>query len=172
MDIQQLLGIIKSSQRHRHLYHFTDESNIESIRRYGLLSKTQLMENGISPSMPSGNEWSWDADRLQGIFDYVSLSMTRNHPMLYALHRDERVKQPRFLYVEPEIILEDGVLFAHDVANRKDVRAVPLVEAISTIDVEVLYNRSDWNDPAVNQRLRAVERYEILIPKSVPVSRI
>jgi hypothetical protein len=40
------------------------------------------------------------------------------------------------------------------------------------MDLEVLYGYTDWKDPAIQARLRTVERYEILVPDHVPLRYI
>jgi hypothetical protein len=40
------------------------------------------------------------------------------------------------------------------------------------IDFEVLYARTTWTDPEIQQRLRAAEKYEILVPRAIPLDLI
>jgi hypothetical protein len=40
------------------------------------------------------------------------------------------------------------------------------------IDYEVLYSRTNWSDPQVQQRLQAAEKYEILVPRAIPLDLI
>jgi hypothetical protein len=87
MDLEELVKKITESRQHCHVYHFTDECNFPLIKKHGLLSKNRMRELEIWPEAPSGNQWSWDADDNKGISDYVSLCMTRNHPMNYIYSR-------------------------------------------------------------------------------------
>ncbi len=61
-----------------------------------------------------------------------------------------------------------GTRIALGVANSNNVEILPVADAIDRLDVEVLYKRTDWNDPAVNLRLRTAEKFEVLIPDAVP----
>jgi len=57
---------------------------------------------------------------------------------------------------------------AFGVANANSTEIHLLEKALDKLDTEVIYRRTNWADPDVNQRLRAAEKYEILIPGAVP----
>lgn len=169
MTIEQLIAHINVSSQHRYLYHFTDETNFDSINRLGLLSKKQLRERGLWPlAAAGGNQLSWDLDVERGIDPYVSLCMTQNHAMKFVAERDGRLPNARYLSIKPEVLLIPGVYVAFGIANANDVEILPLAEAIGRLDIEVLYSRTNWADPAVNTRLRSAEKLEVLIPNAVP----
>lgn len=172
MEIIELVDLIRKNTQHSYIYHFTDETNFSQIKKYGLLSKNKMLEIGLWPQKPSGNQLSWDLDDAKGISDYVSLSMTHSHPMCYIAQTEDRILTPRHLCIDPEVLLGDNVLFAPDIANKNGVNLTPLRDSIDLIDHEVLYSRTDWADPSVQLRLKQAERYEILIPVSVPLTMI
>ncbi len=168
MTVEELIQIIGASTQHKTLYHFTDESNFPSISLHGLLSKEQLREKNLWPPLAvGGNELSWRLDTERGIDPYVSLCMTRNHGMKFRAHQDGRLPNPRYLAIKPDVLLVPGAKIALGVANANDVEILPIAEGADRLDVEVLYSRTNWSDPAVNARLRAAERFEVLIPKAV-----
>src|SRR5277367_2298889 len=145
-------------------YHFTDRKNAESIReRGGLYSLATLREMGIEIRAPGGNEWSHDADRLKGLDRYVHLCFRPNHPMEYVACQDGRITDPVYLQIHPEILRIKGVMFTADVSNKSGIEIIPLAEALEIIDFKVLYTRTDWTDPEVQQRLRQSEKYELLV---------
>lgn len=111
---------------------------------------------------------SWDLDLARGIDPYVSLCMTRNHRMKYVAEQDGRLTDAVYLGIDPQVLKTPGVMIAFGVANANDVRILPLEEAIAALDVEVLYNRTDWSDPAIQARLSTAEKFEVLVPHSVP----
>jgi len=45
-------------------------------------------------------------------------------------------------------------------------------EAKEIIDFEVLYTRTNWRDPDIQRRLQEAEKYEILVPKRIPLELI
>lgn len=169
MTVEELVRLIKASSQHKTLYHFTDEANFGSIAQHGLLSKEQLRARGIwPPPATGGNEISQQLDLARGIDPYVSLCMTRNHGMKYLAHQEGRLPNPRYLAVKPEVLLTEGARVALGVANSNDVEILPIAEAVCRLDLEVLYKRTDWRNPAINIRLRAAEKFEVLIPNGVP----
>ena len=60
-----------------------------------------------------------------------------------------------------------GVKIALGVANANDVEILPVADALDQLDVEVLYTRTNWRDPAIYSRLRAAEKFEVLILDAV-----
>lgn len=169
MTIEELLGIIAASTQHRTLYHFTDEANFPSITKHGILSKEQLRKQGLwPPKATGGNQLSWDLDQHRGIDPYVSLCMTRNHGMKFLAQQDGRLPNPRYLAIKPEVLQIPGVKIELGVANANNVEILSAADAIDRLDVEVLYSRTDWKNPAIYSRLRVAEKFEVLIPDSVP----
>lgn len=169
MTLEELVRFISGSTQHKTLYHFTDESNFPSIAQHGLLSKEQLRARGLwPPAATGGNTLSWQLDLHRGIDPYVSLCMTRNHGMKFLAQQDGRLPNPRYLAIKPEVLQIQGTRIAFGVANANNVEILPIADAIDRLDAEVLYTRTNWNDPAVNQRLRAAEKFEVLIPDAVP----
>jgi hypothetical protein len=173
MTINELIAVINGSTQHKTLYHFTDEANFPLISQHGLLSKEQLRARGLwPPPATGGNDLSRQLDLVRGIDPYVSLCMTRNHGMKFLAQQDGRLPNPRYLAVKPEALLIPGTRIALGVANANNVEILPLADAVDRLDVEVLYTRTDWSDPAVNLRLRSAEKFELLIPHVVPSNLI
>lgn len=168
MTVDELIETIKKSQQHRYLYHFTDEANFNSIGAKGLISKATMRAENWWPDAPGGNELSWSLDSNRGIDPYVSLCLTRNHSMKFFAEKDGRLKNARYLAISPDILLAEGVQLAFGIANANDVEILPLAQALEKLDIEVLYTRTNWSDPAVQDRLRVAEKIEVLIPNAVP----
>lgn len=155
------------------LYHFTDRRNLPVILKHGgLYPMSKLKERKIEVPAPGGNEWSQDADGKKGMDDYVHLCFRATHPMEYLARQDGRIKDSIFLQIHPDVLVWDGVRFTADVANKTGVEVLTMKEAKKIIDFEVLYTRTDWRDPAVQKRLQQAEKYEILVPKKIPLAMI
>ncbi|MGX9181899.1 DarT ssDNA thymidine ADP-ribosyltransferase family protein [Mesorhizobium sp. BHbdii] len=155
------------------LYHFTDRRNVPLIREIGgLLPLSQLQEGGFKIPAPGGNDWSRDADAMKGMGNYVHLCFRNNHPMEYAARQDGRITDTIFLQIHASVIQFDGVRFTNDVSNKSGVESVPISEAEPMIDFEVLYARTNWSDPEIQQRLKQAEKYEVLVPSFIPISLI
>lgn len=154
-------------------YHFTDRRNAASIsERGGLYSLVALREMGIEIPAPGGNDWSHDADEMKGLDRYVHLCFRPNHPMEYVARQDRRIADSVYLQIHPDILRIKGVMFTADVSNKAGVEVIPLADALEIIDFKVLYTRTDWSDPEVQQRLRQAEKYELLVPNHVPMKYI
>ena len=155
------------------LYHFTDRSNLASIKEHsGLYSFAKLEEMGLPIPKPGGNDWSHDADRQKGLDKYVHLCFRSNHPMEYRAREAGTIKDSLFLEVHPDVLSRPGVLFSPDVSNKAGVEPIPFADALSMIDFEVLYARTDWSDPAIQARLQNAEKCEVLVPDHIPLDLI
>ena len=172
MTLDQYLKIVANGHIYRHIYHFTDNANMPSIAKFGLLSKDQAKQMGITVEAPGGNDWSRDADMLRELYDYVNLCFTRDHPMCYVAHKNGNILNPKYLAIDPEIFRLDGVKITLDVANKPTTEILDVVEGLEGIDTEVLYTRTDWRDPTIKDRLQRARKCEILVPKTVPVCYI
>lgn len=106
------------------LYHFTDEANLDSIiKSGGLFSWSQCDRNGISISRPGGNELSRNLDKRSGLENYVRLSFTPDHPMMYAAMSDGRISRPAVLEIEPDLIYLKESRFTDRNATQNGVNA-------------------------------------------------
>ena len=75
------------------LYHFTDASNIESIRQHGLRSASNLIESSMESKMNS-DDLSRSLDASANLENFVRLSFCSNNPMMYAAYDEGRISQP------------------------------------------------------------------------------
>lgn len=155
------------------LYHFTDRRNLDLIRKHGGLHPlSDLVKKSIDIPAAGGNQWSRDADSLKGMGRYVHLCFRSNHPMEYLARQDGRIVDSIFLEIHPSVMQFKGVRFTPDVSNKAGVESVPIAQAADLIDYQVLYTRTEWSDAAIQQRLKQVEKYEILVPCCIPLSHI
>jgi ssDNA thymidine ADP-ribosyltransferase, DarT len=152
-------------------YHFTDTRNMPTIREHGLLSMRTIRERNLIVA-PGGNDWSLDADKRSGMDDFVHLCFFREHPMEYLAMKDGRIQNSRFLRILPSVLETPGTMITDKVANRADTWPRPAEEMVEKLDLEVIYQRTDWKDPRIQVRLRTARLCEILIPKVVPLNLI
>jgi hypothetical protein len=163
--------MIDSSDKIPLLYHFTDRRNLDLIKQHGgLYPASELAQRKIQVPAPGGNEWSRDADQLKGMGQYVHLCFRNSHPMEYAARADGRLTDTVFLAIHADVLRWSGVLFTPDVSNKSGVVAVPIAQA--QIDYEVLYTRTDWTNPAIQERLKQAEKCEVLVPHRIPLNFI
>ena len=155
------------------VWHFTDRSNLELIKKHhGLLSLGEAERRGIEIPMLGGNDWSHDADKMKGVHEYVHLAFVDDHPMLFRAKQNGRIPNPIWLKIKSSILLEEGVRFCPDVSNKSGVPILTAEEAKEQIDFEVLFTYMDWRDPEIQKRRQAAIKSEILIPKFIPIEHI
>jgi ssDNA thymidine ADP-ribosyltransferase, DarT len=155
------------------LYHFTDRRNLQLIRNLGgLFPLAELEKRGVKIPAPGSDEGSRLVDRRRNLHAYVHLCFKSNHPMEFVARQEKRIQDSIFLQVHASVIHWEGVLFVPGMANTNDIPFYTINEASGLIDFDVLYTRTNWSDPQVQQRLQAAEKYEILVPRGIPLDLI
>lgn len=86
-------------------YHFTDRSNLTSIRENGgLFSWYYCDQNNIKIPMPGGSINSRQNDATNGKKDFVRVAINKKHPMLYIAHvKEHRILSPVWLDIDIEV---------------------------------------------------------------------
>jgi hypothetical protein len=164
---------VRPSVQHTSFYHFTDRKNLPSIREHGLLSSKALREKKIfDHAITGGDANSLISDVQNGTDGFVPLCFTRNHPMAHAAANDERQRDFEYLQIKPEIIKLAGVKIAKAASNQAGVVPHLAKSALGELDLEIIYTRTDWKNPILKNRLDIAEKYEILVPDSVPLQWI
>ena len=92
--------------------------------------------------------------------------------MEYRAREEGRIVQSRYLEISPDVLSIEGIRFTSDVSNKRGVELLTLAKANEVMDFAVIYNRTDWRDPAVQERRKRAKRYELLIPADIPVELI
>jgi len=64
------------------------------------------------------------------------------------------------------------VLISLGIANANGAKKLPVKDAIPLLDLDVLYKFTDWKKPEVQERKKTVNKYEILVPDTVPANLI
>lgn len=86
-DSDRILDYLKTKGV-SYFYHFTDESNLSSIRRYGgLFSWEYCVNHDIHIPNAGGDGQSRDLDCRHRLQDYVRLSFCTDHPMAYVVNK-------------------------------------------------------------------------------------
>lgn len=153
-----------------YLYHFTDTRNIEGIVELGgLYSFKRLDTSNIEDIFCGGNDWSHDADIMSGVDDYVHLCFTTNHPMEYLARQEGRIQETFWIKVHRDVLRLKGVMFTNDVSNKAGVELLTNEEAVEELDHDAIFNFIDFDIPGNLRRKQAAEKYEILVPKHIPL---
>ena len=87
------------------LYHFTDRDNLESIiKNGGLYSWKDCEDKGIIIAKPGGSDQSRSLDKRDGLQNYVRVSFTPKHPMMFVAMSDGRISNPVVLEIDPAVV--------------------------------------------------------------------
>ncbi len=167
MTIDELIRQINDGNRPPCLYHFTDTRNIPSIAANGILSRDEITKKSIPEVVYGGNQWSFDQDNRRGVSDYVHLCFFNDHPMEFKAKSEGRIEDSFFIKVLPDVLRADGVKFCAGVANAADSNLFGIEEFEQHMDSDLLFTRTDWRLPEIQDRLKRAKKYEILIPKFV-----
>lgn len=96
-----------------YLYHFTDESNLKSIKENGGLYSWWMAEKlGISITKPGGNDTSKSLDRHHKLQNHVRLSFCHQHPMKFHPDVKARIPNPVILKISTEVVFFKETLFS------------------------------------------------------------
>lgn len=157
-------------------YHFTDRSNLKSIKdNGGLFSWYYCDLNRIEIPMPGGSLGSRQNDTINGKKDFVRVAFNKEHPMLFIAQRDGRISRPVWLDIDIEV-----AYFEHTEFSDKNAAAfssyTPIIgketQHLSNIRFDILkkaervkhYNLLD-NEKPYNQA-------EVLVKTWIPIEYI
>lgn len=147
-----------------HLYHFTDRRNLRSIRMHGLMSWKELEKNDVE-AIHGGNRVSKDLDERAGLQDYVRLSFTPKHPMMFVCKKDGRIKDPIVIQIPIDVCASEGTRFCDINAACNEARVgLSAHEVFEDFDFEI-FNKSYFNlDKSEKKHFQA----EVLLRKRIP----
>tara|TARA_R110002073_G_scaffold312586_4_gene484113 strand:+ start:4869 stop:6746 length:1878 start_codon:yes stop_codon:yes gene_type:complete len=104
-------------------YHFTDESNINSIKlNGGLYSWSFCLNNDIEINKPGGDHTSRDLDVRYNLENFARLSFAKEHPMQYVALRGGRLRSIKKLEIDIEIATFKSTLFSNMNATKNGHR--------------------------------------------------
>ncbi|MDY0278753.1 MAG: DarT ssDNA thymidine ADP-ribosyltransferase family protein [Acholeplasma sp.] len=149
------------------LYHFTDRANLQSIKRYGALySWYYCISNNIKIPMPGSADLSRVLDSQFNLHNYVRISFTRNHPMMFIALKQNRINNPVILEIDPEIVFWKNAKYANKNATRSDVSIGSEIDDFKRIrfDIVKLRNHFDLDDSN-----KPYFQAEVLILEKIPI---
>jgi len=145
----------------RFLYHFTDSTNLASIKKSGLMSASELLSKAI-PSKMNSDEASRKMDDSAGLGHYVRLSFSAKNPMMFVAKKEGRISNPVVLRIKLEVVSRPGVLFSSCNATRHDAI---ISDRANVVRFDVVRAKSCFNVPEL---LRHHYQAEILVPSPLP----
>jgi len=154
----------------RKLYHFTDRENLESIiQQGGLYSWADCENKGIKISKPGGGQMSRSLDCRRNLQNYVRVSFTENHPMMYVAQNEGRISNPVILEIDPEVIYLDDSLYADRNATKTGAQIGGTLEDFKKIHFSSVLERTHFDLDTDEQPFFQAE---ILIKNFLPLKYI
>lgn len=154
----------------RYVYHFTDQSNLKSIRENGgLFSWEYCEQNGISIPLAGGGELSRTLDKRYHLENYVRLSFCTDHPMAYRVHKENLRANLVLLKIKIDVCIFEDTKFSDSNAT-----ATGHLEGDNAIFLE---NHIDFNAVKRTRVSRtddifAAHQAEVLVKTFIPIDYI
>lgn len=128
------------------LYHFTDRANLKSIKECGgLYSWHHLQRNNIDIPFPGGDIQSRELDRSYNSEDFVRLSFTINHPMMFVAKKQDRIKDPVILKIASEVCFFQETKFSDMNATKKGHKSGSKIEDFRRIRFSIAKQIDHFN---------------------------
>jgi hypothetical protein len=157
---------IVSSHKISALYHFTDASNLPSIRAHGgLFSWDHCQKQGIVINRRGSNDLSRTLDKHKGLEDFVRLTFNRKPPMLVVACNEGRIIKPHILLIDPEVMYWEGTQFSDINATANNSRIGPKIEHFKAIQFSVATKDDCQED-------RGHHQAEVLVKNHIPINFI
>ncbi len=149
------------------LYHFTDSSNIASIKEHGgLYSWWTANEKGIFIPKSGGDDLSKSLDERYNLEDYVRLSFTQNHPMMYVAQKNGCILNPIILKIDPQIIFWKDTIFSDMNATKNNHSHGKEFNDFKRIKFDVVTKQSQFDIPEID---KPYYQAEVMVRKFIPI---
>ena len=142
------------------IWHFTDESNLASIQKHGLLSLALLHEQSIDVSCYGANSKSHRLDRAKGLDDYVHLSIIKDHPMQYRKKQNGEIPNPIWLEIDVSVLFENKSGCCSQIANASTAKCYNIKDLDKVIDLKTLLNNPRYDNPVRKSQLIVANRID------------
>ena len=153
----------------KHIYHFTDRSNVISIRQHGLLSSVELEKRGLTVQYQQGNQASRLCGRANDLKDYIKFSIVAEHPLLMQYIEEKRIVDPVILVYPVDVLIDkENTKFCNcNAAMNEDAMVCNSAgEAFHMLDLQEL-QRQHANPKAIKPDQQKYLQAEILIKTGV-----
>lgn len=136
------MGFLETLKRHdiTSVWHFTDEANLKSIERHGILSLRNIIDNNIEVSHFGADDLSHSLDKYYGLDRYVHLSFIADHPMYYIARKRGSIIRGVWIELDIDILLMNDVLFSDKVANQTGVKPFSYKKVEEKIDFRKMFH--------------------------------
>lgn len=164
---------VLSNNKINKLYHFTDRANLPNIiKSGGLLSWKDCQNKGVNIPKPGGGgpgSLSWQLDERSGLQNYVRVSFTKQHPMMYAALNEGRISDCVILEIDPEVIFWEGTKYADMNATKTGANIGDKISDFKKIHFSTV---KEINHFVLLSEEQPYYQAEILVKNSIPLSYI
>ncbi|MGL4363546.1 MAG: DarT ssDNA thymidine ADP-ribosyltransferase family protein [Cellulosilyticaceae bacterium] len=165
-DFQRVLSQNSISR----LYHFTDAANLDSIIRYGgLFSWDYCNKHNIVIPQKGGGDLSRALDKHYGLEDYVRVSFTPKHPMMFAACRDGRLKKPIVLEISLDVCYFQDTRFSNMNATKNGHREGRELEDLKAIHFNTVKQINYYD---LEESHKPYYQAEVLVKTRIPIKYI
>lgn len=163
-DFADVIAAALSTHRISHLYHFTDEANLASIRSHGLLSREACIRRGVKIPSPGGDPQSQVADMYVGTSDFVHLSFCQDHPMKHVAVWQGRITNCVVLRVRADVLLWDTTRYSDRNAVDRRAQVGGTQKHFELVRLHMFQPTRRWTTPEEKSLFQA----EALVHECVP----
>ena len=171
-DWDEIKDILEQNNIHK-LYHFTDRDNLEVIiNNGGLYSWKDCEDRGITIPKPGGGgpgSLSWSLDARSGLQNYVRVSFTQQHPMMYIAMNEGRISNPVILEIDPEVLYEESTKYSDRNATRNGALIGNDVDAFKRIHFQTIKAKNHFD---LDTEEQPFYQAEILVKNFIPLNKI
>ena len=152
------------------LYHFTDRSNLESIKKMGgLYSWDYMLRNNYEIKTPGGDNLSRMLDARYKLQNYVRISFCSNHPMMHIAKKEGRIHDPVLLEIDPVVVTFGDTLFSDRNATSNDhLRGADLID-MERIRFEVCKQANHFD---LSEKEKPFYQAEVMVKEFIPAKYI
>lgn len=154
----------------QYLYHFTDRSNIDSIKKAGGLYSWDYMErNNLIIPMPGGDNLSRMLDQRYNIHNFVRTSFCINHPMMYIAKNQGRIKDPVILKIDIAIVGIENTLFSDMNATKNGHHQGSDLADLKRVRFDICKQRNHFN---LTNDEKPYYQAEVMVKEFIPLKYI
>ncbi len=149
----------------KYLYHFTDISNLESIKKYGILSR-EFLDNHNIKYKPGSSKFSPSLDIKKGKLNYVKLSFNDGHPMIYHAKKYRNIN-PIFLKIKRDVILFADTLFSNMNSTDNNCISGDDFSTFSLIKFDIAIKQNGKIHPWENEIEKKYYQAEVMVKERI-----
>lgn len=151
------------------LYHFTDYSNIKSIKENGgLYSWYYCDKNNIVIPMTGNSSLGRSLDLEFGLEDFVRLSFIKDHPMKHVAMNEGRITRPFLLKVSIDVCYFENTRFSDMNAADRRHKDGDSVDFLNSLRFDLFHKRYFELNPIEKKQHQA----EVLVKTWIPAEYI